>query len=150
MSSKALVALALTAALLATVPAAQAQTFNTDPNFSFEFSFGNPPPRPLPPRDHYPAPPPRPVTPPPVYRDSGACFYSERNFRGDSFCLDRGDSYDRLPRNLGRIRSVEVFGRARVELCSDSGFYGTCATLRSDASRMPPALDRRVSSVEVY
>lgn len=92
--------------------------------------------------------PPRPQ--PPVYQDAGACFFSERNFRGSSFCVDAGDSFSRLRNWNDTIRSVQVFGGARVDLCSDTDFYGNCATLRADTRRLPSALDRRASSLEVY
>lgn len=109
-----------------------------------------PQPWPQPQPQPWPVPPrPQPV-PPPVYEEAGACFYSERNFRGNSFCLEVGDSYSRLRNWNDRIRSVEVFGGAEVDLCSDASFRGSCMTLRSDASRLPSALDRRASSLEVY
>ena len=101
----------------------------------------------------YPQPPrpaPQPV-PSPDYEDAGACFYSQRNFRGDSFCADAGDEFPSLPRGWdGRVRSVEVFGGAEVDLCNDNDLYGRCVTLSSDASRLPNGLDRRVRSLEVY
>ncbi|MCR6673927.1 peptidase inhibitor family I36 protein [Devosia ginsengisoli] len=92
--------------------------------------------------------PPRPQ--PPVFDEAGACFYSELNFRGSSFCVDEGDSYSRLNNWDNRIRSVEVFGGARVDLCSDERYRGYCVTLRSNASRLPTELDRRASSLDVY
>jgi len=105
---------------------------------------------PQPPRPTQQPPRPQPV-PPPDYEDAGACFYSQRNFNGDSFCADVGDEFPRLPRGWDqRVRSVEIFGGAEVDLCSDSGLYGRCVTLRSDASRLPNGLDRRVRSLEVY
>lgn len=114
-----------------------------------------PQPQPWPQPEPWPLPqpqPPRPQpVPPPVYEEAGACFYSERNFRGSSFCLDEGDEYSRLPRGWNdKIRSVEVFGGARVDLCTDTNFYGSCVTLRSNTSRLPAGVDRRVSSLEVY
>lgn len=108
------------------------------PDFSFDFNWGTPQPQ-------------RPRPQPPVYQDAGACFFSERNFRGSSFCVSVGDSYERMPRGWNDVvRSVQVFGRARVDLCSDNGFYGNCVTVRSDQSRLPSGIDRRVSSVDVY
>lgn len=98
----------------------------------------------------WPQPQPQPQ-PPPVYDDSaGACFYSERNFGGSSFCVDEGDSYSRLRNWDNRIRSVEVFGGARVDLCTDSNYRGNCATLRRDTSRLPAGIDRKASSIDVY
>lgn len=105
------------------------------------------PPRPQP---QWPQPqPPRPA-PPPIAEEAGACFYSERNFRGTSFCVDIGDSFSRLRTWDNAIRSVEVFGGAEVDLCSDSNYRGSCATLRRDTARLPSELDRRASSIDVY
>lgn len=132
-----------------TSPAPQAvqsgQQPDNIPGFNFDFNFGNGNgngnPGPFPPR------PPR----PPVERQSGACFYASTNFRGPSFCVDRGDGYDYLPGNWDNaIRSVEVFGRARVDLCRDEDLDGACVTLRSSQSRLPSQLDRRASSLDVY
>ncbi len=114
------------------------------------------PQQPQPPVNPWPWPQPQPQPhpqpqPPPVYDDSaGACFYSERNFRGSSFCVDEGDSYSRLRNWDNKIRSVEVFGGARVDLCTDSNYRGSCVTLRRDASRLPAEIDRKTSSVDVY
>lgn len=111
---------------------------NGGPGFSFDFNFGTP------------VPPPRPQ-PLPVYEEAEACFYTERNFRGASFCLAEGDEFPRLPRDWDdRIRSVEVFGGATVDLCSDTNFYGSCVTVDGNVSRLPSGIDRRVSSIEVY
>jgi Beta/Gamma crystallin len=118
---------------------------NNGPGFSFDFNFGNGNPGPFPPRE-----PPRPPRPEPSQR-AQACFYSATNFRGDSFCVDRGQSYAYLPDDWDdAIRSVEIFGRARVDLCRDEDLEGACATLRSSQSRLPNQIDRRVSSLEVY
>ena len=103
---------------------------------------------PWPPRPQPQPQPPRPT--PPIFQDAGACFFSERSFRGQSFCVDEGDSYSRLRNWDNVIRSVQVFGGARVDLCSDSNFRGDCVTVRQDASRLPTQLDRRASSIDVY
>lgn len=103
------------------------------------------------PNNPWPQPqPPRPQPQPPVFDDAGACFYSERNFRGSSFCVDEGDSYSRLRTWDNKIRSIEVFGGARVDLCSEANYRGNCVTLRSDATRLPAQLDRKTSSIDVY
>jgi hypothetical protein len=118
---------------------------NNGPSFNFDFGFGNDNPGPFPPQQ-----PPRPPRPQPSQR-AQACFYSATNFRGDSFCVNRGESYAYLPDDWdNEIRSVEIFGRARVDLCRDEDMEGACATLRSSQSRLPNQIDRRVSSLEVY
>ena len=108
-----------------------------------------PQPDPWPPQPQ-PEPWPQPEPEPPVYENAGACFYSGRNFTGASVCLDEGDSYSRLRNWDNRIRSVEVFGGARVDMCTDANFYGSCVTIRNDTSRLPSAIDRRVTSLEIY
>ena len=105
-----------------------------------------PPPRPWPQQP----PRPQPLPQPPVYDDAGACFFSERNFRGNSFCLDEGESLNRLRTWNDSIRSVQVFGGAQVDVCSDQNLYGVCATLNRDTSRLPQQLDRNISSIDVY
>lgn len=107
------------------------------------------PPQPQP--QPWPQPQPQPPRPrPPVYQPAEACFYSERNFGGSSFCLEVGESLNSFRTWDNRIRSVEISGRATVDLCSDRNFYGNCVTIRSNTARLPSQLDRRASSVEVY
>ena len=121
----------------------------------------SPQPQPLPqplPQPNWPNPgpdrprpePPRPTPPVPDEDEAGACFYAQRNFRGESFCLDEGEELARFRTWDNRIRSVEIFGGAQVDLCSDRNLYGDCVTLRRDSRRLPPDIDRRASSVEVY
>jgi hypothetical protein len=98
----------------------------------------------------WPQPQPLPHPLPPVYEEAGACFYSERNYGGLSICLDDGESYSRLRSWDNRIRSVEVFGGAHVDICADRNFNGACATITSNVRRLPTQLDRKVSSLEVY
>ena len=141
--------------LLAATSVAQSQPVPVYP-------WGTNPPAPQPQPQPVPLPQPVPVQPspvfpwpqpqpqPPIYQDSGACFFSERNFRGASFCVQPGDSYNRLRNWDNSIRSVQVFGRITVDLCTDANFYGNCVSLRSNTSRLPSALDRRASSLEVY
>ena len=107
------------------------------------------------PRPQWPQPqPPRPPAPTPVpipdEERAEACFYAERNFGGASFCLEQGEELARFRTWDDRIRSVEIFGGAEVDLCSDRNLYGACVTLRKDTPRLPPEIDRRASSVEVY
>ena len=103
------------------------------------------------PRPNQPDPWVRPAPPPFVEEDAAACFYSSPNFRGDSFCVDEGESLNRLGRDWDRrIRSVEIFGDAQVDLCSDRNLYGSCVTLRANASRLPGNIDGRAASLEAY
>lgn len=63
---------------------------------------------------------------------SGACFFKDAGFRGDRFCVTRGDRLDRLPGNFGdNISSIQIFGRARVRVFNDRNFSGGSAEFRS-------------------
>ena len=101
------------------------------------------------PGPQYPQPPRPPIVAPAV-EDAGACFYSERNFRGSSFCLDQGETLNAFRTWDSRIRSVEVFGGASVDLCTLRNLYGACVTLRRDTDRLPPSIDAQARSTEVY
>jgi len=87
----------------------------------------------------------------------GACFYKEQGFRGDHFCVNRGDRLDRLPGNFGdNISSIQVFGRARVMVYNDRNFSGgsqelrrSVADLRSVPFRDGHTWNDRISSVTV-
>lgn len=56
---------------------------------------------------------------------SGACFFTSQNFSGNRFCVRAGDRLPALPGNFGdNISSVQVFGRARVQIFNDRNFRG--------------------------
>jgi len=62
----------------------------------------------------------------------GACFYRDRNFGGNYFCLHRGEGREELG-NLGDdISSIRVFGGARVVVFNDRNFRGGKAQTRGD------------------
>ncbi len=66
-------------------------------------------------------------TPPPVDIPPrrGACFYDAPGFRGNSFCLESGAREPRLRNGWnGRIRSIRVFGGARIGVYSEENFRG--------------------------
>ena len=55
----------------------------------------------------------------------GACFFKDRDFRGDRFCVRRGDRLTRLPGSFGdNISSLQLFGNARVVVFNDRGYRG--------------------------
>ena len=56
---------------------------------------------------------------------TGACFFKEPGFRGDRFCVSRGDRLDALPGEFGdNISSIQLYGRARVTVFNDRNFRG--------------------------
>ncbi len=71
------------------------------------------------------------------YRDiqprRGACFYEDSGYRGNHFCLESGAREPRLQNGWNdRVRSVRVFGGARISLYSDEDFRGAFLGLAAD------------------
>jgi hypothetical protein len=107
----------------------------------------------------------RPPSRPPVwgnnrdFRRAGACFYRDKDFHGQSFCVERGSSYDSLPPGFNdRITSIRLFGGAEVAIYNDSNFRGVNAATRENVRdlrywRLPTDPSRswndRVSSIQV-
>ncbi len=87
----------------------------------------------------------------------GACFYTSAGFRGNRFCVRRGDRLDRLPGNFGdNISSIQVFGRTRVQVFNDRGFRGGSQVFRGSVDDLRRARFRgghtwnnRISSIAV-
>jgi hypothetical protein len=80
---------------------------------------------------------------------NGACFYMDGDNRGDSFCMNAGES----KRNLGdrfndKISSVRVFGRARVVVYENENFGGASKAFARDVSNMGNFNDK-ISAIEV-
>ena len=64
---------------------------------------------------------------------AGACFFTDAGFRGDRFCVNRGDRLDRLPGSFGdNISSIQLFGRSRVTVFNDRNFSGGSEEFRSN------------------
>lgn len=97
-----------------------------------------PRPQPMPPR------PPRPQ-PQPVAQD--ICFFDRTQFRGDSFCLQPGDSQRDLRRWTDRISSISNPGRYTVEVCSETNFRG-CRTYSTSASTLGD-FDDYIASIRI-
>jgi len=64
----------------------------------------------------------------------GACFYRDRNFGGDFFCLRRGESRESLGGYGDDISSIRVFGRARVTVYDDRNFSGKRTGIGGDVA----------------
>jgi Peptidase inhibitor family I36 len=63
---------------------------------------------------------------------AGACFFTDSRFRGNRFCVNRGDKLDRLPGNFGdNISSIQLFGNSRVTVFNDRNFTGGSQEFRS-------------------
>jgi uncharacterized protein YraI len=108
--------------------------------FSLDFNIGGPGGpnvsigigQPRPPIIVDPRPPRPPVVRPPVIYE--ACFFERSRFRGESFCLEPGDSY-RLPRWSEGIGSIENRGEFTIDVCTSGGFRD-CRTYTTSASSL--------------
>lgn len=91
------------------------------------------------------------------YPQAGACFFSDRDFGGNRFCVRRGDRLSRLPSNFGdNISSIRLYGGARVVVFNDRDFSGgsqqfksSVPDLRNRRFRDGHTWNNRISSVVV-
>jgi len=89
--------------------------------------------------------------------NAGACFFTDAGFRGNRFCVNRGDRLESLPGDFGdNISSIQIFGRARVRVFNDRNFRGgsqefrdSIANLSSQPFRDGHTWNNRISSVAV-
>lgn len=70
---------------------------------------------------------------------SGACFFKDQGYRGDRFCVNKGDRLPALPGSFGdNISSMQLFGGARATVFNDRDFRGG----KADFSRSISDLSR--------
>jgi Peptidase inhibitor family I36 len=70
-------------------------------------------------------------------RRSGACFFTDADFRGESFCVDAGQRIGQVPGGFSdRISSVRIFGRTEITLYQDRDFGGPSLRLRDDVANL--------------
>ncbi|HTO26987.1 MAG TPA: peptidase inhibitor family I36 protein, partial [Devosia sp.] len=62
-------------------------------------------------------------------------FYDRTRFRGESFCLESGDSVRNLADWADRISSVDNPDGLAVQVCSESS-YRNCRTYTTSASSL--------------
>jgi hypothetical protein len=66
---------------------------------------------------------------------TGACFFDDTNFRGRSFCIDRGQAINNLPSGFNdRIQSIRVIGDSEVQMFNDNNFSGAAARTSRDVA----------------
>jgi hypothetical protein len=88
---------------------------------------------------------------------TGACFFKDAAYKGDRFCVKRGDRLDHLPEQFGdNISSIRLLGGARVIVFNDRHFTGGSQQLNSSVGdlRNRPFRDdhtwnNRISSIIV-
>lgn len=90
---------------------------------------------------------------------TGACFFRDKDYKGDYFCLGRGNSVNTLPSGFNdNITAIQIFGNATVTIYNDTNFQSYSATTRrsvSDLRNIPlqgyngKNWNNRISSISV-
>lgn len=82
----------------------------------------------------------------------GACFYRDKGFKGDYFCVARGASYPLVPREFNdQISSVRVIRAGGVLIFGDRDFDGRAARLTSDVADLRRGVwNDSISSIRVF
>jgi hypothetical protein len=80
---------------------------------------------------------------------NGACFYTEEDFGGRSFCLESGQE----ERNVGgrfndRISSIRVFGRSSVTVFANENFRGRSRFYSRDVQNLR-GMNDQITSIRV-
>ena len=82
-------------------------------------------------------------------RRSGACFYTDSDYRGRSFCLDSNERQSYVGNSFNdKISSIRVFGRARVITYEHENFGGARRIYSNDVTGLGNFNDK-ISSIEV-
>lgn len=75
------------------------------------------------------------IRPQPVPVATEVCFYDRTRFRGDSFCMESGDSIRNLGNWADRISSIDNPDGLDVQVCSENS-YRSCRTYSTSASSL--------------
>jgi hypothetical protein len=80
---------------------------------------------------------------------NGACFYTDSNYRGRSFCLDGNERQSYVGDGFNdKISSIRVFGRTRVTVYEHENFHGARRVYSNDVSGLGKFNDK-ISSIEI-
>lgn len=81
---------------------------------------------------------------------TGACFYSDANYRGNRFCLPRGGSYSELPSGFNdRISSIRLMG-STVMIFKDRDYRGKSTRVDRNAPNLGSSWGDTISSIRVF
>lgn len=79
-----------------------------------------------------------------------ACFFSEFNFTGQYFCLERNQSLSFVGNNWNdMISSIRVDQGVTVQVCGEPDFAGFCEQYTASQPFLPPGRDNTVSSIRL-
>jgi Peptidase inhibitor family I36/Beta/Gamma crystallin len=83
--------------------------------------------------------------------EAGACFFKDINFRGEYFCVPRGEQLRSMPSGMGdKISSIRVLGAGEVIVFKDGNMRGRSARFSRDVSDLRRGgWNDQISSIEV-
>lgn len=81
---------------------------------------------------------------------NGVCFFTDADYRGDSFCAGKNESMDYVGgRYNDRISSIRVFGNARVIVYEHDNFDGDRHLITRDVPNLAGKFNDKISSFQV-
>ena len=83
--------------------------------------------------------------------NAGACFYEDRDFRGQYFCVRPGDRLGSLPRDMAdKISSMRLLGAHEVTVFRDNNWHGRSARFIGDVRDLKgEGWNDQISSIRV-
>jgi hypothetical protein len=83
---------------------------------------------------------------------NGACFFADKNFKGDHFCVKPGEQLPSLPKDMSdKISSIRLMGaNEEVTVFRDAGMHGRSARFMSDIQDLKgEGWNDQISSIDV-
>ena len=81
--------------------------------------------------------------------NAGACFYEDRDFRGQYFCVQPGERLGALPRDMGdKISSMRLLGAHEVTVFRDSNWHGRSVSMSRSGAAVITSQDAPPSTVD--
>jgi len=82
---------------------------------------------------------------------NGACFFSDKNFQGNHFCVRPGEQVPTLPKDLSdKISSMRIMGGSEVTVFRDAGMHGRSARFMGDVEDLKrEGWNDQISSIDV-
>lgn len=77
------------------------------------------------------------------------CMFTQQNYAGRRICHPHGDNIDLAGNWLKSIRSIMLFGKGQVKICTDLGLSGTCGTVVKSRKTLPKEFDSLIKSFSV-
>lgn len=80
----------------------------------------------------------------------GACFYRDKDYRGEYFCAEAGQDIPVMPNGMNDgITSIRTFGNVEVTIYRDGRFRGRSTDIRGDVRNVGDDWNDEISSIRV-